>query len=126
MALTYAQLAQKLQLLARPRIHVHATQAALQVEMLAQDDPQKVLVGYSFTYEGAASDASPAKVMTVMSAFLETAAMMRENLPDPFSATSFAQDLYNAGFWTNPAGGATILNCELASLEYRPEYWLAE
>lgn len=126
MALTYAQLAQKLQLLARPRIRVRATQEALEVELLAQDNPDLALVGYDFTYADAGADASPAKVMTVMSAFLETAAMMLENLPDPFSATAFAQDLYNAGFWTNPAGGDMILNCELVALEYRPEYWVGE
>ncbi len=126
MALTYAQLAQKLQLLARPRIRVRATQEALQVELLAPNDPEVALVGYDFTYDGSAAEASPAKVMAVMSAFLETAATMLANLPDPFSATSFAQELYNAGFWTNPAGGETILNCELVTLEYRPEYWVAE
>lgn len=126
MALTYAQLAQKLQLLARPRIRVGASAEALQVELLAQDKPELALVGYEFTYDTAGADASPAKVMTVMSAFLETAAMMLDNLPDPFSATSFAQDLYNKGFWTNPAGGDKVLNCELVALEYRAEHWLGE
>jgi hypothetical protein len=126
MALNYAQLADKLRLLARPRIRVQHTPESLRFELLAKDNPELVLVTHDFIYKDPEAKASPAKAMQVASAYLETAAMMLENLPKPFSATSFTQDLYNAGFWVNPAGGSSIFRCKLVSIVYEPHLWTGE
>jgi hypothetical protein len=126
MVLTYAQLAEKARLLARPRIRVSNTSQSLRIELLAIDNPDLVLLTHDFIYKTTKENVNSGKIIGVISAYLETVAIMLENLPQPFSATSFSQDLYNAGFWVNQAGGCSIFHCELISLVYEPHLWIGK
>lgn len=119
----YPHLARKLKLLAHPRLRISATDDALAVDLLSHAAEPSILVGYAFNCKHADTDLSRADIIMGLSAFLETAAVMLAERPAGQQAAVFAQNLYNQGFWINPAGASAWFVCKITSMEFDPAKW---
>ncbi|MBI3284903.1 MAG: hypothetical protein HYZ65_08660 [Burkholderiales bacterium] len=119
----YTQLARKLNLLARPRLRVSGTPDALRVELLQNPAGTGVLVAYEFTCTVPGYDLDRAENIQALSDFLEIAALQLETRSSEENPSSFAQHLYNQGFWQHAAGASKWLSCEIAALEYDRKLW---
>jgi hypothetical protein len=119
----YSQLARKLQLLARPRLRVTGSADGLQIALLENAAEPTVLVAYEFTCTVPGYDLNKGENIMALSGFLELAALKLEERAADEPPVSFAQDLYNRGFWMHPTGASAWLSCEIVALEYDLAKW---